>query len=442
MMHIAIACSSLCSSMGGSERAATNLANEMAARGHAVTLLSLTHNNRKTNPLYALREGVTHIAWENQGKHAEIRTLRNTLQTRSIDVFLSMQSGSDHLFWAMACMGSGIPFICSERCDPIRYTEQRVWNRSGRLAVLSGADVIHELLPAYVESVPEFCRSRVRVIPNAAPSSSSAAQAKGETGQRKALLYLARFDEQKRPLLLLEAFRQLSGEYPDWDLVLWGHGPQEPLLRRQIKAWNLQKRIHMPGICRDAQAAYAKAQISCLPSSYEGFPNTVLEAMCAGLPVVGFVECAGVRDVIEHGKTGVVVQDSTPEALAAALRGLMASGELREALGNAAQKTAAETYAPERIYGQWERLFAELATIKGNTVMDAFAKEPFASQARLSAVARREWLSRDFGMPMPYTAAWFAQRGTRLCRNLGALALSGLKNWGNRLLVGKGQKAN
>ena len=74
--------------------------------------------------------------------------------------------------------------------------------------------------------------------------------------------------------------------------------------------------------------------------------------------------------------------------------------------------------------------------------MDAFAKEPFASQARLSAVARREWLSRDFGMPMPYTAAWFAQRGTRLCRNLGALALSGLKNWGNRLLVGKGQKAN
>lgn len=440
-MRIAIACSSLCASMGGSERAAVNLANEMTARGHTVTLLSLALG-KGTRPLYPLQEGVEHISWSPDGKHSHIRALREALLARDSDVFLSMQSGSEHLFWAMVCMGSGIPFICSERCDPAFYTEQLVWNRLGRLAVLHGADIVHELLPGYVERVPEYLRKRVRVIPNAAPSSSSAAQAKGETGQRKTLLYLARFDGQKRPLLLLEAFRQLSGEYPDWDLVLWGHGPQEPLLRRQIKAWNLQKRIHMPGICRDAQAAYAKAQIYCLPSSYEGFPNTVLEAMCAGLPVVGFVECAGVRDVIEHGKTGVVVQDSTPEALAAALRGLMASGDLREALGSAAQKAAAETYAPERIYGQWERLFAELAAIKGNTVMDAFAKEPFASQARLSAVARREWLSRDFGMPMPYTAAWFAQRGTRLCRNLGALALSGLKNWGNRLLVGKGQKAN
>lgn len=433
MMHIAIACSSLCSSMGGSERAATNLANEMAVRGHTVTLLSLTHKNRKTAPLYALRKEITHIAWENQGRHTEIHALRTTLQTRSVDVFLSMQSGSDHLFWAMTCMGSGIPFICSERCDPVRYTEQRVWNRSGRLAVLSGADIIHELLPAYVESVPECFRSRVRVIPNAAPASSLAARTKGEQGGRKTLLYLARFDEQKRPLLLLEAFRSLAAAYPDWDLVLWGHGPQEASLRQHIKAWNLQERIHMPGICRDAPSAYAAAHIYCLPSSYEGFPNTVLEAMCAGLPVVGFAECAGVRDVIEQGKTGIVVSEATPAALADALRGLMADGELRDALGRAA-RTATAAYAPAIIYGQWERLFAELAAARGKTVMDAFADEPFASQARLSSAARREWLSRDFGMPMPYTAAWFLQRGTRLCRNLGVLARDCLKDRGKRLL--------
>lgn len=439
-MRIAIACSSLCSSMGGSERAATNLANEMAARGHAVTLLSLTHKKQQTSPLYTLQQGVCHIPWENQGKHADIRDLRDLLQTKGIDVFLSMQSGSDHLFWAMVCMGSGIPFICSERCDPIRYTEQRVWNRSGRLAVLSGADIIHELLPTYVESVPEFCRTRVRVIPNAAPSSSRAARPQGSEGQRKTILYLARFDEQKRPLLLLEAFHLIAEEFPDWELVLRGHGPQENLLRRQIQKLEMQDRIHMPGICRDAQTAYASAQIYCLPSAYEGFPNTILEAMCAGLPVVGFAECAGVRDVLDHEKTGIVVAESSAQSLAEALRRLMADARLREALGNAA-RSAAETYAPEKIYRQWEQLFAELAEVKGKTVMDSFAEEPFASQARLSAVARREWLSRDFGMPMPYTVAWFLQRGLRLCHNLGTLAFSSLKNW-VKYLLGKGLKAN
>lgn len=50
---------------------------------------------------------------------------------------------------------------------------------------------------------------------------------------------------------------------------------------------------------------------------------------------------------------------------------------------------------------QWEELFMETAECKGHTVMDSFSEEPFASQARLSSVVRREWLYRDFGVPMP-----------------------------------------
>lgn len=202
----------------------------------------------------------------------------------------------------------------------------------------------------------------------------------------------------------------------------------------------MEQRILMPGICRDAPSAYAEAQIYCLPSAYEGFPNTILEAMCAGLPVVGFAECVGVRDVIEHGKTGFVVAESSSSALAETLRRLMSSDRLRETLGKAAQ-AAAENYAPSKIYDQWEHLFAELARVKGKTVMDAFAEEPFASQARLSAVARREWLSRDFGMPMPYTVAWLRQRSSCLCRNLGLLAFKNLQAWGRRI-VSKGRKAD
>ncbi|MCD7984305.1 MAG: glycosyltransferase [Desulfovibrio sp.] len=415
-MNIAIACSSLCLSLGGSERVAVNLSTEMAARGHAVTLLSLTHNNKNTIPCYAVSPDVRHVSWENRGKHEDLVQLRKLLVSADIDIFLSMQSGSDHLFWATACMGSGIPFICSERCDPIHYTEQRIWNRSGRLAVLSGADIIHELLPAYISSVPEVFRPKVRIIPNAAPAAMPCNNM-AVKGKRLGLLYLARFDQQKRPWLLLEAFRMLAAKHPDWDLLMWGHGPEEKRLKTLIRRWALEDRIQMRGICRNAPFAYAEAQIYCLPSAYEGFPNAVLEAMCAGLPVVGFAECAGVKDVIAHRRTGLVVEESTPAGLAQALDTLMSDASQRHAMGKEG-KIAATAYAPAVVYGQWEALFEELARNKGNTVMDSFAREPFASKARLSAVARREWLFRNFGDPMPYTSPWLWQRGSLLCRRL------------------------
>lgn len=415
-MNIAIACSSLCVSLGGSERVAVNLSTEMATRGHDVTLLSLTHNNKSTTPCYTVSPNVRHISWENRGKQQDIAHLRNLLIAADIDVFLSIQSGSDHLFWAMACMGSGIPFICSERCDPIRYTEQRAWNRSGRLAVLSGADIIHELLPAYIASVPEIFRSKVRIIPNAAPSENPCAKVACERKQ-KALLYLARFDQQKRPWLLLEAFRLLAAKHQDWNLFMWGHGPEEQRLTKMIRNWGLEDRILMRGTCKNTPAAYAEAQIYCLPSAYEGFPNTILEAMCSGLPVVGFAECDGVKDVVAHGRTGFVVEESSPVALAQTLDTLMSDEPLRHTVGEQG-RAAATAYAPGIVYGQWETLFAELSQKKGNTVMDSFGQDPFSSKARLSAVARREWLFRNFGEPMPYTSPWLWQRGSTLCRHL------------------------
>ena len=63
-MHIAIACSSLCVSMGGSERAAINLAGEMATRGHDVSLLSMYyHNLQASEPLYASRRNPYDMGW-------------------------------------------------------------------------------------------------------------------------------------------------------------------------------------------------------------------------------------------------------------------------------------------------------------------------------------------------------------------------------------------
>ena len=411
-MHIAIACSSLCVSRGGSERAATRLANYLAKRGHSVTLLSLRYDDRQAEPEYLLDERVQHWNLRFSEKHSDIKKYRNLLLAENIDVFLSMQSCPIHLFWSMVCMGSGIPFICSERCSPMEYVTRTGWTHAGRNAVLSGADCIHELLPAYLDSLPAWCRGKAIVIPNVAPASSSpqAAITPQKTDGTNTLLYLARFDEQKRPDLLIDAFDLLANEFPQWDLHLYGHGALEQAIRAQIANSPHKTRIFLQGLCTDTARAYANADIFCLPSTFEGFPNVILEAMNAGLPVVGFRDCEGVRGVVREGETGCLADSISASSLAQALRPLMDDAPLCQRMGQAGQQECREKYNADVIHEKWEKLFYSMAQRKGHTVMDSFFAEPFASKARLSAVARREWLFRNFGDPLPWSSTWLWQR--------------------------------
>lgn len=421
-LRIAIACSSICHGRGGSERAASRLANYLVGQGHAVHLISLHRNDQETVPAYPLAPHVQHIHWPYSQKHADIQQLKAQLMAANTDVLLSMQSCSMHLFWSMVCMGSGIPFVCSERTSPERI-EKLLWSRTGRYAMLSGADCIHELLPAYVETLPQWCRNRAVVIPNAAPDkpvlSKAEVQSMDENGQGpKILLYLSRLAKPKRPDLLIEAFNLLAKDLPQWELHLHGHGNLEETLQQQIAQSPYRERIRLHGVCTNTAAAYASAHLYCLPTEIEGFPNAVLEAMSAGLPVVGFGQCQAMREIVRHGVTGSLADENSAESLAQALRPLMADAAMRQGMGQQAWQECADRYDARVVHRQWEQLFYSLAQRKGNTVMDSFSHEPFASRARLSAAARREWLWREFGQPMPWTCRWLGQKILRFLKGL------------------------
>ena len=90
----------------------------------------------------------------------------------------------------------------------------------------------------------------------------------------------------------------------------------------------------------------------------------------------------------------------TAPALALALDRLLADTALRVRLGRAA-RASLEEFELSRCMDAWEQLLLDAAGQKGHSALDAFAEEPFASRARLSAAARREWLWRDFRGLMP-----------------------------------------
>jgi glycosyltransferase involved in cell wall biosynthesis len=316
------------------------------------------------------------------------------------DVCCPLFPDGRHLVWAVALLGSGIPMLYSERHSPWTI-ENEWWSRKGRLAAMSGADRIHLLLPSFMESVPDFLRSIVRVIPNPAPKVSVQADVTEPQKGRKRLLWLARLQEEtKQCRVAMSAFALLAGKYADWEMHVVGDGRDRAMIHKHAASLRLGDRLKLHGATNDPFAHYLGAQLFCISSRTEGMPNTLLEAQACGLPAVGFAACEGMTDLIRPGWNGLLAEDISMSCLAKHLDALMADAETRRFMGGNALAVR-ETHSREKFLDAWEGLFAETAACKGHTVMDAFTEEPFASMARLSAAARREWLWRDFGMPVP-----------------------------------------
>ena len=94
----------------------------------------------------------------------------------------------------------------------------------------------------------------------------------------------------------------------------------------------------------------------CLPSTYEGFPLAILEAMAAGLPVVA-TAVAGIPEAVEDGRTGLLVPPEDPAALSAALLRLLRDPRLRGEMGGAGRRRLAERFAIPGVTAAYLRLW-------------------------------------------------------------------------------------
>ena len=213
---------------------------------------------------------------------------------------------------------------------------------------------LEELFP----SVPVVC------IPNVVPQYDRTSNLLAERKVHK-IICMARLSEDvKRPHLLIEAFSRVAPEFPTWQLFFWGDGKEEykQRMQEQVSSYHLEKRVHFCGVTSDVLTEYCNADIFAIPSRVEGFGLAPAEAMSAGVPVVAYASCAGVNEVVENGKTGLLVEDGV-EALAEGLKKLMQNTSLRAHMGNAGHE-AMKQYAPEKIWSAWDNLLNQVVRKK------------------------------------------------------------------------------
>jgi glycosyltransferase involved in cell wall biosynthesis len=140
-------------------------------------------------------------------------------------------------------------------------------------------------------------------------------------------------------------------------LEIYGVGALRDELEAQAREAGVEARFH--GFVSDMRGAFASIDVLVQPSRADTLPLSVLEAMAAGLPVIG-TRVGGIPEEVEDGVTGLVVEGESPEALAAALDSLAGNAERRRELGEAGRSRAEERFSAEGTARRTVELYREL----------------------------------------------------------------------------------
>ncbi|CDN43871.1 glycosyltransferase family 1 protein [Paenibacillus sp. P22] len=155
--------------------------------------------------------------------------------------------------------------------------------------------------------------------------------------EKKLALYVGRLALEKDLATLAAVMNGLSGETREQlHLLVVGDGPLLPELRRQMP-----DNVTFAGYREGTELArlYASADLFLFPSSTETFGNVVLEAMASGLPVIG-AEAGGVKELVRHGRSGLLCPPGDPASFIDALERLLARPEEAASMGEAGRREA------------------------------------------------------------------------------------------------------
>jgi glycosyltransferase involved in cell wall biosynthesis len=222
--------------------------------------------------------------------------------------------------------------------------QRRIRNRAACFVVPSQsvAQVAHQLADIPLD--------RFRVISNAIEPQRFEIERKRLPGFNVG--FIGRLDPIKRIPDLLHATRFLDG---DVRLHIFGAGAEREHIMSEIARLGIGDRMTMHGAVQKPQDALESIDLLVLPSSAEGFGLVLIEAMAAGIPVIG-TNAPGIRDVVRHGETGLLVPVGSPQELADAIRRVKDDSALRHRLVARALEDVHERFTWQAVLEQYADL--------------------------------------------------------------------------------------
>jgi glycosyltransferase involved in cell wall biosynthesis len=322
-----------------------------------------------------MRAGIPHISLGRKSKWDvhRLQKLAVLLRRERFDVVHAHMFGSN--VW-----GTLIGRACRV---PVVIAHEHTWSYTdNRLRMWLDGHVIGKLATQFI-AVSESDRERmiglegvppdkVLVMPTAYipfPSSSRNTDIRAELGLSRDVPLVgvaAVLRRQKALDVLLEAHARLITRVADTHLVIAGDGPCRGELERDIERLGIGRYVHLLGRRDDVTAILHTVDVAALSSDWEGMPLFVFECMATNTPLVA-TAVGGLREIIQAGRTGMLVPPRDPPALADALETLLTNRGLAKRLAVAASSRL-EEFTIQAIADRFAKLYQDLCP--GVTVED------------------------------------------------------------------------
>ena len=354
---------------GGIERIITEKASWLANLGYDVSILTADQGDHpiaySINPSVHVEDlgirlhqqysykGLRRLWTGWQLQRLFVSRLRSRLGQLRPDVVITV--ATDYTELVVKAVNDKVPVIV-ESHSIFRHTFNQWrhltrYNNWRRHRSLSAASMIVALTETDAAEWRQYY-SHVQCIPNFAHLNPTSRMGSHATHR---VIFVGRFDNQKRPELAIRIWQRVHPKHPDWELHIYGDG------ERRASVADAASRaagvvVHQP--TTHIINAYCDCAFLMLTSLYEPFGLVIPEAMSCGLPVVAFDCPYGPRSIITDGADGFLVAENDEQAFADSMGYLMDDAHLCSSMGIVAAQTA-QRYAASQIMPRWQQLFEQ-----------------------------------------------------------------------------------
>lgn len=303
-MKLFITCGNL--RAGGAERVISILANKFVAKGVCIELYTWY----KTDIFYTFDERVKiiQIPVESQSTSFfnQMRWFRNSIIETKPDVVLSFLAPFN-ILTVFSLVGVKIPVLVAERNDPYFVSPRYNWFwKVVRNIAYKMADGVLVQTKVNKSHFPWYIRKKAEIIYNPVTFSSENIGRAFRSEKRKEIVSVTRLEKQKNVPMLIDAFAHFKESHPDYILTIYGEGEERIVLKKKISDMRLNDSVFLPGRKQNVHELIVGAEVFAMASNFEGMSNSLIEAMCLGLPCIS-TKVSGATDLIEDGKNGLLV---------------------------------------------------------------------------------------------------------------------------------------
>lgn len=350
---------------GGAERVMATLANEFSEQNKEIIILSLTSdqsfyeladNVQIIGAGYKIDKSSKLLRYVDMGVNgiASLFYIHKVIKLWKPNIVISFLTHTNLLTIILKIFKPSMKLVVSERCEPwvrsypIKLATKFLYPLAN--SIVCQSNVVATFFPRYAQN-------KIKIIPN--PINVESISEKIFSEKRKVIIGVGRLFEQKNFELLINSFFDISEEFPEHTLEIYGEGHLRENLQSLINDLELNNRVFLKGVKNNVIKYVANSELFVMSSDYEGFPNVLIEAMASGMPVISTDFSTGVAKDLVKQNNGILVPVGNRKLMSQAMRTILSDSNKQKIMSKENRKIK-DRLSTQEILKEWTSVFSQL----------------------------------------------------------------------------------